>query len=120
MIRARSVEVLVVVAGLLLTLGAWLYSTPNRALSTAVAAAFAAANFSLSRYSLKKVLSLDPGRGQVLFGLLYVVKFFTLVLALVLLTKHAKLDTWGLVLGFTTLPAAMYALLALELLKRTR
>jgi hypothetical protein len=119
--HARNLEALVWGAAALVILSSLAFASTETAVATAVAALFSAGNFSLGRYSLQKLLNPQGppgGMGRAAFGLLYASKFGLLAIVLAYLTTRAKLSLDGLLLGFTTLPLAMYALLARELLAR--
>jgi hypothetical protein len=117
--RARSVEALVWGVAALVILTTWVFASTETALAAAVAAIFSSANFSLGRYSLQRLLT-QTGPGRAAFGLLYASKFGLLASVLAFLTFRARLSLGGLLLGFTVLPLALYAVLARELFARLR
>lgn len=114
---AQIAEALVWVSAALIIIGALCLGSPALARAATIGALFCAGNFTLGRIAIGRIIL--GGQGQRAFALLYATKFSFVVAALGILTMVMKLDVLGLIIGFSTLPLAMYLLLFVSLFKRT-
>jgi hypothetical protein len=115
--QAQLAEMLVWLSAAAIIICVLFWGALPLARAATIGSLFCAANFSLGRFAIARILL--GGQGQRAFALLYATKFSFIVGALGILTMVMKLDVLGLIIGFSTLPLAMYLLLLVSLLKRT-